>query len=146
MKRFLTCCMAGLFLLASAAGFAVSEGIDDGSNNEWTGAVTFTVPDTLTGNLNNDGGALPTDYFVCSVSVGQTYSVVATMPFSDVAVDIENSSGGLVAQGVAAGDENFTFVATTSPTYVVVYSGVPSGMTYNVTVSQVSGIGDWNLY
>ncbi|MGI8905353.1 MAG: PPC domain-containing protein [Candidatus Sumerlaeaceae bacterium] len=148
LSAFILCMPVGI-------GWSVSEGLEDGSNNVRGGAVSFTVPDTLTGTLAEDGAG-GEDFFRWTATAGTQYNFNATtsgLPQLDIGIEIQNSAGTTQPpvhdSGGAGQAEVFSFTPSSSGTYYVdAYraDNVATGASYSIAVSAVSGINDWNLY
>ena len=144
--------LAALALAISASsGFALSELEINGSRLDANGPFGF--PDTITGNFTNDSEGI-VDYFSFNATGGNTYSFNASVAGfgSDLAIDIENSIGSIVATKDVNGSnqgESLNYTPSSSGTYyLVIYDAfaAPSGTSYTVNASQTSGVSDWNLY
>lgn len=143
MKRSI---VLALSLAAATAAFAVSEVEPD--NNSSGGAVFFTVPDSLTGSLQSDGGSFPVDYFRFTATGGVTYRFISSGSNLDPDIDIENSSLNIVSSNTGPAHENFAYTPPSSGTYYVVVYGAaqPFAGPYTVSVSVESSVNDWDLY
>lgn len=122
--------------LATVAAFGATESEPNNDRASADGPISF--PETLTGQFFNDGGAIQEDYWSFSATAGSTYTFVGSLNTNlgggDIALDLENSAGGVLASE----DENFgmdaetlEWTATAAGTYYLVVwnaSGTPDGI------------------
>jgi hypothetical protein len=137
----LVVCVCGL------SGLAFGLGETETNNDRSEANGPFSFPDTITGNLQNDGGGI-VDYFEFSATAGNSYQFYGTITGgalgADLGLDIENSSS-ILATADANGDgqpETLNWSAPSSGTfYLVVYeaTNTPNGISsYNVSASITS--------
>ena len=136
-----------VMLAMTGSVHAISESEPD--NNVRGGAVNFSIPNSLTGTLANDGAAEPTDYWSFTVTAGQAVRFAATVTGGglgpDMRLDIENPSGFSLADADANGDggsETLDYTFSTAGTYYLVVwevTGTPNGVgNYTVNVTDQS--------
>jgi hypothetical protein len=132
----------------------VSEGLEDGSNNSNGGAVSFNVPDTLTGTLAEDGSG-GVDYFKWNATAGVKYQINGTssgLPQLNLAIDIENGSANILASANAngpGGSESLQFTAPSTATFYLVAwraDTTATGASYSISVGYPAGVNDWDIY
>ena len=154
--------MKNSFILATALCFtcqsawALSESEPNGATFSANGP--FSIPDTITGNCQNDGEALQ-DYYRFSSASGQKWRFVASVvnPSSfaplDLRIGVANSGNSFLAVADVFGgnvSESLNFTAPSAGTYYLVVdeaTAAPNAVaSYSVAVSPQAAVSDWNLY
>lgn len=124
------------------------------------GPITFN--ETLTGGLPGSYGGdsgFPQDYWSFTGIAGNSYTFTATPQNSsfiaplDLAIDLENSSGSIIASRDVNGDhqpETLNWACTANGTYyLVIYeaTGIPNAIAwYTCSCQTLSSVDEWTLY
>lgn len=142
--------------LACPSCWALSESEPNGASFLENGP--FTIPATITGSLQNDGGFLA-DYFSFSTAAGQKWRLIASVTNlsnffpMDNKLEVENGAVqrvGLANSFGANGTETLNFTAPSAGTfYLVVVESTQTANAvagYSVAVLPQAAVSDWNLY
>ena len=154
-------CFVAIFLLALGVWANQTESEVNDTRGSADGPISFN--ETLTGGLPGSymgDSPNPQDYWSFIATAGHSYTFTAnpqncsTMVSPlDLALDIENSSGGIVTQVDAGGDcdsEVLNWSCSSSGTYYLVVweaTGTPQGIAwYTVNCEENNSVDDWELY
>ena len=148
--------VAAALCFACPSAWALSESEPNGATFSANGP--FSIPDTITGNCQNDGEALQ-HYYSFSSASGQKWRFVATVVNAsgffplDLRIGVANSGNSFLASVDNFGNnvsESLNFTAPSAGTYYFVVdearATANSVASYSVAVSPQTAVTDWNLY